>query len=144
LQAPKKVDVSLKPPRFLGVELVDTNSLFFDASIGERVLGVKKNLTAGCCGWELREGDRDILPQALPMRFFLTGTCSTLQSPPISDLHYKWGTTSLPLQQLGQWLKQMVIDFRTFSRGLRSALFSALWSMTRLCVFQKRNQSKSI
>jgi len=49
----------LKPPRFLGVELVDTNSLFLDGSMGEGVLGVKKKLTAGCCGSELREGDRD-------------------------------------------------------------------------------------
>jgi hypothetical protein len=49
----------LKPPRFVDVELVDKNSLFLDGSMGERVLGVKKKLTAGCCGWELREGDRD-------------------------------------------------------------------------------------
>jgi hypothetical protein len=49
----------LKPPRFLGVELVDTNSLFLDGSMGERVLGVKKELTTGCYGSKLWEGDRD-------------------------------------------------------------------------------------
>jgi len=59
LQAPTKFAVSLKPPRFVDVARVDTNSLFLDESMGERVLGVKKKLNAGCCGSELREGDRD-------------------------------------------------------------------------------------